>query len=65
MKYALHMLCIHSLVTTVSPLLLIHVLMTLKGLRTCKALSEGILVCTETCFCWFSYKSLDATWIQL
>lgn len=60
----MHCICfvlsLRSLVTTVSPLLLIHVLMTLKGLRTRKALSEGALACTGICFCWFSYKCLDA-----
>lgn len=49
-----------SLVTTVSPALVIHVLMTLKGLGTCKALSEYVLACTEIWFCWFSYKNRDA-----
>lgn len=49
-----------SLVTTVSPLLVIHVLMTLKGLGTCKALSEYVSAPTEIWFCWFNYKSLDA-----
>lgn len=49
-----------SLVTTVSPLVVIDFILTLKGLRTCQALPEYVLACTEICFSWFTCKSLDA-----
>lgn len=49
-----------SLMTTVSPLLVIDFIPTLKGLGTCQALSEYLLACVEFCFSWFSRESLDA-----
>lgn len=64
MHYICFVLSLCSLVTTVSPLLVMDFIPTLKDLGTCQALSEFVSACVEIfSSSWFSCKSLDVYWL--